>query len=32
MFLTIRGASLDIISMSAEEILVKGFITGINFE
>jgi sporulation protein YqfC len=32
MIITIRGEGLDIISMSAEEILVKGFIAGIDFE
>ena len=28
----IRGQDLEIISMSAEEILIKGFVVGIEFE
>ncbi len=30
--ITIRGDGLDICSMSAEEILIKGFIAGIDFD
>ncbi|SHH92532.1 sporulation protein YqfC [Sporobacter termitidis DSM 10068] len=28
----IRGENLEIVSMSAEEILIKGFVVGIEFE